>query len=178
MKKYLFLFLFFLFCCFDFYLKAQTPSGLSEMRDYVLQYDADVGSLSRKYAIQESDEYYLRFGQFYTDWLKKLAELPFEAFGQQGKVDYVLTRNKIERDAYMLQQNKNEFELIKPAIRFAAKVTPLIEQRRRGVMLDPAKTAGVFNDLKKDLQANQKEIEKLPKFSERLSHRAVSAEEG
>ena len=150
-------------------------SGLSEMRDYIAQYRADVGGLTRKYAIRESDEYYSRFSQFYIDWLQKLKGLPFDAMSQSGKVDYVLLRNVIERDAYNLKQGKNEFEAIKSTIKFAGKITPLIEQRRRGTLLNPEQTAGTFNELKKNVKANQKEIEKLPKFSESLSTRAVSA---
>jgi hypothetical protein len=158
-------------------IAAQAPNR-QEMRDYVLQYDADAGSLSRKYTIRESEEYYTRLDRFYRESLKQLEALPFTSFDEQGKVDYILLRNRIERDAYTLRQNKNEYELIRPAVAFASRITPLIEQRRQGVNLDPAKTATLFNDLKKDLLATQKELEKAPRYSDRLSARAASAADG
>jgi hypothetical protein len=159
-------------------LFAQNPTGLSEMRDYIIQYQEDAGSLSRKYTLKESEAYYARFAQFYNDWHKKLEGIPFESFGSDGRVDYVLLRNTIERDADHLQENRSEFDVIKPALKFASPLTDLIQQRRKGVLLDPVQTARTFNDLKKSLQVNQKEIEKLQKFPERISSRAVSAVEG
>ena len=153
---------------------AQT-SGLSEMRDAISQYQADRGSLSRRYNLKESDEYFSRFGQLYVDWLDKLKVLQFESMGQAGKADYVLLRNEIEREDYLLKQEKKEFETVKPAIQFSALIAPFIQQRRKGVQLDGQQTAAVFNKLKKNIKTNQQEIEKLPKYTERLSNRAVTA---
>ncbi|MEJ0055163.1 MAG: DUF885 family protein [Bacteroidota bacterium] len=171
------LFVVFLFMFFN--SEAQpAPTGLSEMRDYIIEYQADNGALSRKYTIKESDEYYSRFNQLHNDWLKKLKGLPFESYSQDGKVDYVLLRNAIEREEYTLQQSKKEFEQVKPAVRFGPKILPLIVLRRKGDMPDALKTARIFNDLRNEIQTTQKEIEKLPKYSERLSAKAVAAAQG
>src|SRR6187551_624230 len=89
----------------SFALHAQ-ETGMSEMRDYILQYQADNGALNRKYTIKESEEYVNRFNQLYTDWLNKLKELPFESMSQQGKVDYILLRTSIEEDASNLLRDK------------------------------------------------------------------------
>ncbi|CAN5588978.1 DUF885 family protein [soil metagenome] len=150
-------------------------SSQSEMRDYIISYQADNGALSRKYAIKESDEYYSRFSQLHSDWLKLLKTLSFEAFSQNGKVDYILLKNAIEREDYNLQQNKREFDQIKSSVRFGANIMPLVVLRRNGAVLDGSKTAATFNELRKEIKANQQEIEKLPKYSERLSTRAAAA---
>jgi len=159
-------------------LHAQNFTNPLEMRDYILQYQEDAGSLSRKYTLKESDEYYSRLGRFYDDWMKKINGLSFETLDQEGKVDYILLRNTIEQKAHALQQNKIEFEKVRPTFKFAAKMTPLIEQRRRGDRLDPSKTAGILNELTNDLKSNQKEVEKLPTYSEPLCNRAVAAVQG
>ncbi len=155
--------------------QAQKPTGLSEMRDPILQYQADGESLTRKYAVKESDEYYNRFAQFYSDWLKKLKDLPFDKLSQDGKVDYVLLRNEVEKDAYFLQEKKNEFDQVRIAVPFAGKIMPIVQQRRNGKRLDGEQTAKAFNDLKKDLQSTQKDLEKQSKFSEKLSKKAVAS---
>lgn len=155
----------------------QKTTGLSEMRDPILQYQADVASLTRKYSIKESNEYYNRFEKFYTDWLKKLNDFPFEKFSQDGKADYVLIRNEMEKDAYSLQQKKNEFDQIKNTIPFADKIVSIVQQRKNGKRLDGEQTAKAFNDLKKELQAIQKVLDAQPKISERLSKKAVTATE-
>ncbi|HTH58121.1 MAG TPA: DUF885 family protein [Cyclobacteriaceae bacterium] len=150
-------------------------TGQSEMRDVIEQYKADVASLNRKYAVKESNEYYSRFQRFYVDWLKNLKNIPFEKMSQDGKVDYVLLRTKIERDINSLQQNKSEFDQIQSTIPFAGKIMSLVMQRRPGAQLNGEQTAKTFNDLKNEVRATQKDIEKKPKFDEKISRRAVAA---
>jgi hypothetical protein len=154
---------------------AQTFTGRSEMRDYIAQYREDVASLTRKYEINESDEYYNRFNRLYGDWQQKLGSIPFDAMSQDGKVDYVLLRNAIENDANKLAKNKSDYAQIQNAIPFASKIMPVIQQRRNGTQLNAQQTAKLFNDLKQDLQTTQKDIEKQPKFTERNSKKAIAA---
>lgn len=156
-------------------VNAQSFTGRSEMRDIIEQYKADVASLNRKYTIKESTEYYSRFGQFYEDWLKNLKAIPFDKMGQDGKVDYVLLRTRIDRDAATLQQNKSEFDQVQSAIPFAKKIMPLVLQRRIGNQLNGEQTAKTFNELKREVLSVQKDLEKQAKFSEKLSKRAVAA---
>ncbi len=167
--------LFFLFGFMPMLLHAQIFTGRSEMRDYIAQYQADVSSLTRKYEIKESDEYYTRFDRLYNDWLKKMNGIPFEGMSQDGKVDYVLLRNEIDKDLHSLQKNKIEFDQIQTTIPFASKIMALVQQRRIGSQLNGEQTARIFNDIKKDLQATQKEIEKLTKYSDKNSKKAVAA---
>ncbi|GHM99779.1 X-Pro dipeptidyl-peptidase [Cytophagales bacterium WSM2-2] len=145
------------------------------MRDYISQYQSDVTSLNRKYGVKESDEYYTRLDRLYSDWLKKMKGFSFESMSQDGKVDYVLLRNSIEKDAFDLQQNKNEFSQVQATVPFAGKIMAMVQKRRTGAPFDGKETAKVFNDLKKELQATQKEIEKQPKYSDKLSKKAVAA---
>jgi hypothetical protein len=167
------IFLFFNFCSLQIF--AQSFTGRSEMRDVIAQYQADTESLNRKYSIKESEEYYSRFDRLYDDWQKKLKTIPFESMSQDGKVDYVLLRNAIEKDVHEMQQSKGEYDQIQPAIPFANKLMAMVQQRRNGVPLNGEQTAKNFNDLKKELQTTQKEIEKQPKYSEKLSKRAMAA---
>ncbi len=153
-------------------------TGISEMRDPIAAYQEDVGALSRKYTIRESDEYYSRFSLLHSDWLKRLKDLPFNSFSQDGKVDYVLLKNSIEREEDNLQKNKKDFEQIRSSIKFSDKILSLIIQRRKGDVLDGARTAALFNELKKEIKSTQQEFEKLPKYSERLSAKAVAGVTG
>src|SRR5215831_9005039 len=157
--------LIFLFGVLPLTLCAKTFTGRSEMRDYTAQYQEDVNSLNRKYEIKESDEYYARFDRLYNDWLKKLNNIPFDGMSQDGKVDYVLLRNSIEKDVNKLSQNKIDYDQIRTAIPFADKVMQLVLQRRTGTPLNGEQTAKTFNEIRKNLQMTQKEIEKLPKYS-------------
>ncbi len=167
--------LIFIFGILPMMVHAQTFTGRSEMRDYIAQYQADESSLTRKYDVKESDDYYTRFDRFYSDWLKKLNTVSFESMSEDGKVDYVLLRNAIEKGAHSLQKNKSEYDQIQAAIPFANKIMGLVQQRRNGAQLNGEQTAKIFNEIKKDLQTSQKEIEKQSKFSDRNSKKAVVA---
>lgn len=158
----------------SFALHAQ-ETGMSEMRDYILQYQADNGTLNRKYTIKESDEYVSRFNHLYADWQKKLKELPFESMSQQGKVDYILLRTSIEEDASNLQRDKKETQEVIATLKFAEKLLPVIQDRRRGKLLNPEQTAATLNVIKKDIKTNQQEVEKLSKYSERQANKAAEA---
>src|SRR5579872_4162049 len=151
--------LIFLFGVVPLMLHAQIFTGRSEMRDNIAQYQADVSSLTRKYDIKESEEYYTRFNKFYGDWQKKLMSIQFDNMSQDGKVDYVLLRNAIDKDIHSLKENKKEFDQIQSTIPYASKIMSLVQQRRNGVQLNAEETAKVFTDIRKELQTSQKGIE-------------------
>lgn len=154
---------------------AQEQSSSGEMRDYIAQYQADVSTLSRKYPIKESEEYFNRFSLLHSDWLKKLKTLPFETMSQSGKVDYILLRTTIEEEESGLQHDKKDFQEISASLKFTAKLLPVLQERRRGKLLNPEQTAATFAAVKGEIKTNQAEIEKLPKYSERQAVRAVEA---
>ncbi|CAN5154859.1 DUF885 family protein [soil metagenome] len=170
--------LIFLFIIYQNSIAQGRVTGISEMRDPIAAYQEDVGALSRKYTIRESDEYYSRFSLLHSDWLKRLKDLPFNSFSQDGKVDYVLLKNSIEREEDNLQKNKKDFEQIRSSIKFGDKILSLIIQRRKGDVLDGARTAALFNELRREIKSIQQEFEKLPKYSERLSAKAVAGVTG
>ncbi|HEY5824447.1 MAG TPA: DUF885 family protein, partial [Cyclobacteriaceae bacterium] len=60
-------------------------------------------------------------------------------------------------------------------LKFTEKLLPVIQERRRGKLLNPEQTAATLNVVKKDIKSNQQEVEKLPKYSERQSNKAVEA---
>ena len=51
----------------------------------------------------------------------------------------------------------------------------MVQQRRRGDQLNGEQIAKAFTDLKKEVQSVQKELEKQPKFQEKISKRALAA---
>ncbi len=167
---------FFFFGAFVVVCEAQF-TGLSEMRDIIDQYRADVESINHKYEIKESDEYYDRFEVLYRDWLKHLQTLPFDEMSQDGKVDYVLLRNRIEKDANDLQRRKAEFNEVRATVPFADEIMTLVQERRAGTQLDGRKTAETFDNIAKQIADGQRLVEKQPRYTERLSAKAVSTVE-
>src|SRR5690348_6221572 len=78
-------------------------SSSSELRSLIERYVADRGSLTRSYPVEISPARRERFKQFYSDWLVTLAKLNFDTLSQDGKVDYLLFKTRLEHE---LQQEE------------------------------------------------------------------------
>lgn len=58
----------------------------------VNSFKADLSALKRFYTVNESEECYKNFFEFYSDWDKKLNSLDFNQLSQQEKVYYALLK--------------------------------------------------------------------------------------
>ena len=74
----------------SFNLPAQSTPAVTEMYSFIVQHEADEGSLERFYIIPGSPERRKRLTEFYEAQLKKLDALPFESSSTGGKVDILL----------------------------------------------------------------------------------------
>lgn len=124
MKKSILTFILFLFML--------TPTFSSELIDVVNTYQADKTALQNFYSNSESEEYYVRFSKFYEGWKQKIKEIDFKSLSQQGKVDYLLLKNVINKDDYFLQIEYKSFKEIASVIDFSADINLFIKERRRG----------------------------------------------
>ena len=124
MKKSIITFILFLFML--------TPTFSSELIDVVNTYQADKTALQNFYSNNESEEYYLRFSKFYEGWKLKIKEIDFNSLSQQGKVDYLLLKNVINKDDYFLQIEYKSFKEIASVIDFTVDINVFIKERRRG----------------------------------------------
>lgn len=124
MKKSILTFILFLFML--------TPTFSSELVDVVNTYQADKTALQNFYSNSESEEYYVRFSKFYEGWKGKIKEIDFKSLSQQGKVDYLLLKNVINKDDYFLQIEYKSFAEIASVIDFTTDINLFIKERRRG----------------------------------------------
>lgn len=138
----------------------------NDISEIILQYQADKGALSRKYTLIESVEYYDRMDKLFTDWLGKLEYYNFSALNPQEKVDFVLFKNFLEREKYILSRSRKDFDKVKDFARFADPLIPFITNRRRGDRPDPPSLAAIFNEVKFSLKAKRNELERERKALE------------
>ena len=108
------------------------PIFSSELIDVVNTYQADKLALKNFYSNNESTEYYLRFSKFYEDWKKKITEIEYKGLSQQGKVDYLLLKNLVNKEDYFLQIEYKSFNEIASVIDFTTDINVFIIERRRG----------------------------------------------
>jgi uncharacterized protein (DUF885 family) len=134
-------------------------SSSSELRSLIERYIADRGSLSRSYPVEISPARRTRFKQFYSDWLATLAKLNFDTLSQDGKVDYLLFKTRLNHELQQEELDGQAFAEIAAFAPFAQTITDLAEARRRMEKIDPAKIAVTLNDLNKQIEASRRSVE-------------------
>ncbi|MCC6677713.1 MAG: DUF885 family protein [Phycisphaerales bacterium] len=138
----------------------------SEMVAVIRRYQADEGALSRAYRADASPARAERLARLYDGWLSALDGMAFEAMSLDGKVDWVLLRNTVERDRHGLKISADHLAEVGPYTPFAGTVVELAEARRTLVPLLPAQSAARLDELKKQIEAAKKDFEEKLKPAE------------
>lgn len=148
------------------------PQPVSEMYQVSTELMADLGSLSRFYFIDDSPERRERFKTFYKDYQTRLAEMPFDQFSVNGKVDYILINNFLNDQLFRLSMEEKEYNQVKKWIDYAEPLYAIEVARRRGKHLDAQKTAATLNDLSKAITALTAKVKtEKPSFPRSLTSR-------
>ncbi|MEJ7698028.1 MAG: hypothetical protein WKF71_00035 [Pyrinomonadaceae bacterium] len=101
----------------------------------------------------------IRFKQFYSDHLAFLNKQNFNALNRDEQIDYLLFTNYLAHEGRELDRNSKQLEEISVLLPFAKTISDLEDARRKLESMDSAKTAGLLNDLNKQIAATQKSIE-------------------
>ncbi|MCS6973050.1 MAG: DUF885 domain-containing protein [Cyclobacteriaceae bacterium] len=153
------------------------PSALylqtSEVHNLMVNFEADRGSLMRFYTIQNSPERRERFRQFYTDYLKRLEQLPFESFSQGGKVDYILFKRNLEEALYELSVEEKEYAQIRKFVAMGDPLYELEKKRRRGYSLNSEEVAQTLNQVRRQVDEANRQLSQQPNLAPELSNRAA-----
>lgn len=165
------------------YQSAEKPViAQSEMRGMIERYNADIGSVTRKYPTSLSPARAERLRQFYADQMKDLGGMNFEAMGQDGRIDYILFRNYLEHEQRQLELTAKSQNEIAPLLPFAKSLVELDDARRRMETVDPEKAANILNDVRKQIEEARKNIDVLAKpdpkkaaVKKTVANRAVNA---
>lgn len=155
-------------------------AGKSELRPVIERYVADRGSLTRSYPVEASPARMTRFKQFYGEWLALIGKLNFDALSHEGKVDYVLFRNRLESERQELELQTKALAEIAPLLPFAQTIADLAEARRQMQKLDSQKAATQLNALVKQIDAARRALDaslraEPGKLKKSTGNRAVSA---
>ena len=174
-----------LLCCFSFQIPAQTSSHangtkerVSEMRGAIERYTVDRGSLQRSYPVAVSRARRERFKKFYDEWLASLQGLDFDSMSEDGKIDYLLFKNHLEYELRQLDIQERQLSEIAPLVPFADTIIALEEARRRMEPIDSAKVAATLNDLRKQVDAQRRSIERGSDVKKTVANRAAVAVNG
>lgn len=159
---------------------SELDAGKSELRPAIERYVADRGSLLRSYPVESSPARLARLKQFYAAWQGLLGKMNFEAMSQDGKVDYVLFKTRLESEQQQLEMQSKALAEIAPLLPFAQTITELAEARRQMQKLDSQKAATQINDLTKQIDAARRALDanlraEPGKIKKSTGNRAVGA---
>lgn len=127
------------------YAQQQFPTG--ELEPMIRAYQADYESLRFKYAIPMSQKKSKRFKAFFQIWIDKLAEVKFDELSQDGKVDYLLLKNKLKNELAEQELDSKKDQRINELIPFSGTVVSLLEAKEAGDSIDGKKCAETLEGL-------------------------------
>jgi uncharacterized protein (DUF885 family) len=129
------------------------------MADFIRDYQADQANVSRFYDLQWSEERFDRLDRLYTEWQEKLKALDFDALDQQGRIDYILLRNKLTSEHADLRLDREWLAQMKELLPFRRPLLDLEFARRRMTLVNSpaaAEIIGAIPDQVKKLKARIK----------------------
>ncbi|HEY0065325.1 MAG TPA: DUF885 family protein [Telluria sp.] len=96
----------------------------------IQRFQLDYASLDHKYTVANGAAREAELGDFYQQWRKALDALPFDTFGVEDRIDYVMLRNQIDFELRELAAKGKRYAEAGPLVPFARPLIELAEARR------------------------------------------------
>jgi hypothetical protein len=94
----------------------------SEVNNLMVEYQADFGSLSRFYFVENSPERRDRLRKLQREFLQQLNQLKYESLPVGSKVDYTLFKRDLEDQIRSADIEENEYKQVANWFPFADKI--------------------------------------------------------
>jgi hypothetical protein len=137
----------------------------TELVNLITTYQADRGALSRLYTNRLSVEYFARMESFNQDYLKTLRAQNYDALSEDGKIDYVLFRNFLEKQLAELDLEKRDFMAIQSVVAFGKPLEDFVVARRRAKQPDAQALAASWDAVAKAVAAQHKSLASSSKYT-------------
>ncbi len=133
-------------------------SHANDFRDLLDRFSKDRETFQRQFPSRLEAKRITGMEKFFSEWHRVLLSMNFDQMNRSGKVDYILFRQKIERDH---QKFKAEAEHLKAASRFllfAEKITALEYERRSQKKYDPQRLAPRLEGLAQEIEREEQRV--------------------
>jgi uncharacterized protein (DUF885 family) len=134
--------------------KAQT------VYDLIQKYGEDKAALNRKYQVKESVKFYNRLSQFYEECNKELKAINFNNLTKEGKVDYILLKNQIDKDLYFLKIQQKEYTEVAHIMNFAEPLYKFVNERGEGKKINSEQCAKMLDEMQVAFSAEKQKASK------------------
>ena len=120
--------------------------GESDMRIAVDRYVLDKAAIERRYEVPYSPVRHARLRTFYDAWDKRLVEADFAGLNPEGRIDFVMLRNRVAYDRAMLDLSDRRWRQMSALLPFFDTLRQLQEDRFDRKRADPRQTAATLSD--------------------------------
>jgi len=150
----------------------------SEVNNLMVQYEADRGSLSRFYFVDNSPSRRDRLITLNTDYQKQLQQLNYESLPTGSRVDYILFKRNLQEQLRLLEVEKRECDQLGSWFSFSSWIYGLEKTRTRGNTIDGQKCADSMKTLTRNINELIKSLEKDSTIPINLIRRAQGSVKG
>ncbi len=133
-------------------LAAWVPSPMTVV---VSRYTSDRRAMLRRHDVSGSEDRREAMGAFFASWEAGLEAMDFEALDQEGRVDWLLLRNRIRYEQQRLRREAKIWQEVGPLVPFAEVILGLQVARRDFEDIDPAAAATALHELKTTVEETQ-----------------------
>lgn len=146
-------------------LPAATPTApasaaeSSTMSTLIERYSADHDTLASVYTDPFSPTTRDRMARFFADQRQQLHAVNFAALDQEGKADYLLLANHLDREEHSLTLAASQWQMVAPLLPIAPAIFTLEDAKRRGDPPNGQQIAAQLNAIPAALAGKRKELE-------------------
>lgn len=119
---------------------------VSDLRQIVERFSEDRSVLGRFHSV-DSPRQRDRMRAYYSEWEERLDRMDYEALNHEGKIDWVLLRNRIRYETDRLEVEAELESRIEPIVPFQQALVGLQESRRDLEGVQPREAADLLNDV-------------------------------
>ncbi|HZX25539.1 MAG TPA: DUF885 family protein [Telluria sp.] len=124
----------------------------------IQRYQLDAAALEHRYTVQNGNARARAFERFHHDWRTALDSLPFDSYGVDDRIDWVMLRNQIEFEQRELAANRERYAQAEFLVPFVRPLLDLAEARRLMQPQDGAHSAALLQKALEGVQAAQDKL--------------------
>ena len=124
---------------------AQFGVAAQAMPALVQRYQLDYASLDRLYTVRNGRARAAALDDFFTQWRGALDQLPFDSYGVEDRIDFVMLRNQIDFELRDLAAQDGRYAEAEALLPFLRPLIALAEARRLMQAQDGAASAELLN---------------------------------
>ena len=135
-------------------------SHANDFRDLLDRFSRDRETLQRQFPSKMEPKRISEMENFFKEWHRLLLEMDFNQMNRSGKVDYILFRQKLERDQQQFADDADHLKTAAKLLPFIEKITALEYEKRAQGKYNPQELAPRLEQLSQDIDREGERIRK------------------